>query len=150
VLISLLVLLLFSRSQLLQNALTSRIPWNQRFARRSIGARDARLAPMLRMSQRLPLKVKLLACTQCLLRHYSTGSSAQAAKPPRILFFGSDSFSVTSLEKLVETQRQDPELFKSIDIVTREPAPSGRGLQIREGIPSFRAAVTHSASSKLG
>jgi methionyl-tRNA formyltransferase len=49
--------------------------------------------------------------------------------PVRILFFGSDTFSVASLKKLHETQKTEPRLYDSLEIVTREPSPGGRGLK---------------------
>src|SRR5579862_7917248 len=52
---------------------------------------------------------------------------------PRILFFGSDTFSIGSLEKLRQAKK-DEDLYESLEIITKEPAPSGRGLEIRKGI----------------
>lgn len=60
-------------------------------------------------------------------RHYSTSSRNSHA--PSVLFFGSDTFSVTSLRKLHEAQTTEPDLFRSLDVVTREPSPQGRGLK---------------------
>jgi methionyl-tRNA formyltransferase len=52
--------------------------------------------------------------------------------PPKILYFGTDSFSVTALGKLVTHKVEEPSLYKSIYVVTREPRPQGRGLEIKK------------------
>ena len=80
---------------------------------------------MLRICCRCSVRLKLSQSQP--LRLYSTNSHNSHA--PSILFFGSDTFSVTSLKKLQEAQTTEPDLFRSLDIITREPSPQGRGLK---------------------
>jgi hypothetical protein len=54
---------------------------------------------------------------------------------PKIVFFGSDTFSVVSLSKLHNAQKVEPDLFESLEIVTREPSPRGRGLKRQKSNP---------------
>ena len=55
-------------------------------------------------------------------------------EPLRILFCGSDYFSIASLRKLYEEHQQDKELIASIDVVCRPAKPVGRGRKVvREG-----------------
>ena len=62
-------------------------------------------------------------------------STAAATVPPlRILFCGSDDFSVASLRALTRAQKQEPSLIESIEVVHRPAKRFGRGLkQLREG-----------------
>lgn len=54
--------------------------------------------------------------------------------PLRILFCGSDHFSIASLEALVAAQRQVPGLIGEIHVAHRPAKPVGRGLKVlREG-----------------
>ena len=80
---------------------------------------------MLRICCRCSVRLKLPQSLS--LRLYST--KARNSHAPSILFFGSDTFSVTSLKKLHETQTAEPDLFRSLEIITREPSPQGRGLK---------------------
>ena|SRR5947207_1321216 len=84
-----------------------------------------RRSSMLRICCRCTARLKLPQLR--LLRSYSTNSRNRHA--PSILFFGSDTFSVASLKKLHETQTTEQELFRSLEIVTREPSAQGRGLK---------------------
>src|SRR5580704_11625696 len=52
---------------------------------------------------------------------------------PNILFFGSDNFSVHTLDRLLQQKKEEPGLYNSLHVITREPAPSGRGLLPRKG-----------------
>ncbi|PVH80585.1 Formyltransferase, partial [Cadophora sp. DSE1049] len=63
------------------------------------------------------------------LRLYSTKKS----NPLRILFCGSDDFSIASLRAIHAEHKRDPDLIKSIDVLCRPGKPAGRSLkQIRE------------------
>lgn len=63
-------------------------------------------------------------------RTYSTKYS----QPLRILFCGSDAFSIASLKALHEESRREPQLIESIDVVCRPGKPYGRGMKkIRDG-----------------
>jgi methionyl-tRNA formyltransferase len=54
--------------------------------------------------------------------------------PLRILFCGSDEFSIASLKALHAEQLRAPQSIKSIDVVCRPGKRVGRGLkQVREG-----------------
>lgn len=62
---------------------------------------------------------------------YSTRSS----DPLRILFCGSDEFSIASLRALHAEQKQNPGLIESIDVLCRPGKATGRNLkQFREGV----------------
>jgi hypothetical protein len=64
------------------------------------------------------------------LRSYATKTS----DPLRILFCGSDDFSIASLKALHAYKLKQPERISSIDVVCRPGKKFGRGLkQIREG-----------------
>ena len=64
-------------------------------------------------------------------RLYSSGSY----DPLRILFCGSDDFSIASLKALHAYHLKQPHRIASIDVVCRPGKRVGRGLkQIREGI----------------
>lgn len=64
---------------------------------------------------------------------FSVRCFATAQQPentaPSILFFGSDTFSLASLNKLYAAHKNNPDLYESLQIVTRKPAPKGRGLK---------------------
>lgn len=62
-------------------------------------------------------------------------SSSKALEPLRILFCGSDDFSITSLQALYNEARQESDFIKSIDVVCRPGKRTGRGLKtLREGL----------------
>ena len=69
----------------------------------------------------------------CQIRSYS---SQVAFEPLRILFCGSDEFSIASLRALYKEHERDKALIESIDVVCRPAKPVGRGLKdVREGNP---------------
>ena len=64
-------------------------------------------------------------------RSFATKSNFE---PLRILFCGSDDFSIASLRKLYKEHQRDQDLIASIDVVCRPGKPVGRGRKIiREG-----------------
>ena len=64
-------------------------------------------------------------------RSFATKSHLESL---RILFCGSDDFSIASLRKLHKEHQQDNDLIASIDVVCRPGKPVGRGRKIiREG-----------------
>ena len=80
--------------------------------------------------------------THRLLATYSFGTAYQVRsytshityEPLRILFCGSDEFSIASLRALYKEHERDKTLIESIDVVCRPPKPVGRGLKdMREG-----------------
>ena len=55
-------------------------------------------------------------------------------EPLRILFCGSDEFSISSLRALYKEHKRDKTLIESIDVLCRPAKPVGRGLKdTREG-----------------
>jgi len=74
----------------------------------------------------LPASVRALTCPA--RRCYSVASTAQGAPEPlKILFCGSDNFSITSLRALNDAKNNDPGLIESIEVVHRPGKPVGRG-----------------------
>jgi methionyl-tRNA formyltransferase len=71
----------------------------------------------------------------CQLYRYSTSSyRTKTSKPLRILFCGSDDFSIGSLRALHEEQKRDPQLIQSIDVLCRPGKVVGRAMKtIRDG-----------------
>lgn len=64
--------------------------------------------------------------------------STKSYDPLRILFCGSDEFSIASLKALHAYHLKEPSRIASIDVVCRPGKRVGRGLKkIREGKPSF-------------
>lgn len=85
------------------------------------------------MFWRLPAPVRSLICSSH-RRFYSENVSNRASNPLKILFCGSDEFSIASLRALTAAKRDVPRLIDSIDVVHRPAKPSGRGLKhLREG-----------------
>ena len=67
----------------------------------------------------------------CQTRSYTTQAIFE---PLRILFCGSDEFSIASLRALYKEHERDKALIESIDVVCRPAKPVGRGLKdTREG-----------------
>ncbi|KAK2625251.1 hypothetical protein QTJ16_005620 [Diplocarpon rosae] len=69
-------------------------------------------------------------------RFYST----KECKPLRILFCGSDDFSIASLRALHSEHLQSPDLIKSIDVLCRPGKPTGRSLKKIRQVPIKAAA----------
>ena len=85
------------------------------------------------MLWKLPAPVRSLILSNC-RRYSSTSSDTTTREPLRILFCGSDDFSIASLRKLLHAQRDAPGLIESIDVVHRPAKPTGRGLkELRQG-----------------
>ena len=67
----------------------------------------------------------------CQIRSYANQVTFE---PLRILFCGSDEFSIASLRALYKEHERDKALIESIDVVSRPPKPVGRGFKdTREG-----------------
>lgn len=83
---------------------------------------------MLLNTEKIPLSLTLG------LHRYQKSFSTSNFDPLRILFCGSEEFSIYSLSALYNEQRRDPGSIASIDVVCRPGKPVGRGLQkVREG-----------------
>ncbi|KAF2677218.1 Formyltransferase [Lentithecium fluviatile CBS 122367] len=76
------------------------------------------------MLWRRPAPVRSLLVSNC---HRYSSAVTKTAEPLRILFCGSDEFSIASLRALSKARRDVPELIESIDIVHRPAKPTGRG-----------------------
>ncbi|KAE8454081.1 hypothetical protein EG329_007859 [Mollisiaceae sp. DMI_Dod_QoI] len=90
---------------------------------------------LLRSVWRTPKNSCILFCQS--KSHYTT---RKRSKPLRILFCGSDDFSVASLRALHAESNEHPERIKSIDVLCRPPKPIGRGLKTLQEVPLFHAA----------
>ena len=88
------------------------------------------LYPAMRIQPYPRLATYCIART-CQIRSYA---SQVPFEPLRILFCGSDEFSIASLRALYKEHERDKALIESIDVVSRPPKPVGRGLKdTREG-----------------
>lgn len=75
-------------------------------------------------------------------RRFVSSSLATVVPPLRILFCGSDDFSIASLRALSKTQREKPELIEAIDVVHRPAKPTGRGLKtLRDGTRTNSSSI---------
>ena len=84
------------------------------------------------MLWRLPARAHSLYVSHHCRCRYST--AARVADPLRILFCGSDAFSIASLRKLVQAKQDAPDLIHSIDVVHRPAKRTGRNLKnMKEG-----------------
>jgi hypothetical protein len=84
---------------------------------------------MLCQLWRLPASVRSLTLSSC--RRHSSVPPSCASEPLRILFCGSDHFSIASLRGLAEAKRTRPGLIHSIDVLHRPAKRTGRGLKIK-------------------
>ena len=79
------------------------------------------------------LNYSLLKVSHCVLKRRFLATKSDL-EPLRILFCGSDYFSIASLRKLYEEHQQDKALIASIDVVCRPAKAVGRGRKaVREG-----------------
>ncbi|KAH9876056.1 hypothetical protein J1614_003935 [Plenodomus biglobosus] len=91
------------------------------------------------MLWRLPAPVRSLA----LFPHHrfsSTKSPAYASDALKILFCGSDDFSIASLRALTAVKRDAPKLIESIHVVHRPAKPTGRGMKQLRQVPIQKVA----------
>ncbi|KAF2086043.1 Formyltransferase, partial [Saccharata proteae CBS 121410] len=80
---------------------------------------------------------------QCRSLH-CTARLAQKHDPLRILYCGSDNFSVTHLRALVEEKERNPSLIQSIDVVHPPAKRTGRGLKNLTEVPVAELARSFS------
>ncbi|CAI6338644.1 unnamed protein product [Periconia digitata] len=87
------------------------------------------------MLWKLPAPVRSLVASNC--RHHRSITTAAAAPPEplRILFCGSDEFSIASLRKLLHAKQSEPNLIETINVVHRPAKPTGRGLKELRQVP---------------
>ena len=92
----------------------------------------------------LPTPLRSLLATTALLRtqarSLSASSGSGAQDPLRILFCGSDRFSIASLDALVRAKHRVPGLIEDIHVAHRPAKPTDRGLKtLKEGslAPAF-------------
>ncbi|KAI4629182.1 uncharacterized protein J4E87_003443 [Alternaria ethzedia] len=81
----------------------------------------------------------LIATPPC--RCSSTSAPARTSEPLRILFCGSDAFSIASLRAVADAKRHVPGLIESIDVIHRPPKPTGRGLKTLREVPIKQVAT---------
>ena len=87
-----------------------------------------------RYEMRLQPRPSLFKCSIKRARRIRPYTSQATSEPLRILFCGSDEFSIASLRALYKEHKRDKALIESIDVVCRPAKPVGRGLKaIREG-----------------
>lgn len=69
----------------------------------------------------------------------------KVSDPLKILFCGSDEFSIASLRALHQEHLRNNDLIRSLDVVVRPGKPTGRGMKtIRQGqYPTFLACLLH-------
>ncbi|OAX83329.1 hypothetical protein ACJ72_02308 [Emergomyces africanus] len=95
---------------------------------------------MVKLGLYIPRRPLLVRATYFKVRYTSTKS----CDPLRILFCGSDSFSIASLGALCKERANNPETIASIDVVCRPGKRVGRGLKTIREVP-IRAAATQLA-----
>lgn len=88
-----------------------------------------------RYEMRLQPRPLLFTCS--LKRTGQTRSyvSQVTSEPLRILFCGSDDFSIASLRALYKVHKRDKALIESIDVVCRPAKPVGRGFKKTREVP---------------
>jgi methionyl-tRNA formyltransferase len=84
------------------------------------------------MLWRLPRSIRSL-----LISNQRKCLSTTTTSPLRILFCGSDDFSIASLRALLDEKEANQKLIESIEVVHKKGKRSGRGLKlIKDGIRS--------------
>lgn len=86
----------------------------------------------MRLSWRLPYSY--------LTRQFTVHSVSKASQPLKIAFFGSDEFSIRSLEKLLDYKNTNPSRISHIDLIARHSKPTGRGLAVLSELPITKYA----------
>ncbi|KAK9471579.1 formyl transferase, partial [Dipodascopsis tothii] len=71
--------------------------------------------------QRRPAAVAAAAARRCL------HTSASADRPLRIMYFGSDAFSIQTLQAVTSLQQTRPDVVADVQVAVRRPKPAGRG-----------------------
>lgn len=87
-------------------------------------------SPVMPLLPLNPSSVSFLARARYRIHYPRRHVSTKSTDPLRILFCGSDSFSIASLRALFQEQRSNPGLIESIDVVCKEPKRVGRGLKV--------------------
>ncbi|KAF2665414.1 Formyltransferase [Microthyrium microscopicum] len=95
---------------------------------------------MGRLLLALPPRFLLRHATTCIASRklYSSSTSQtfnRKADPLRILFCGSDTFSIVALRPLVRLLETDPSIVESIDVLCRPPKRTGQGLKVLKEPP---------------
>ncbi|KAG5363669.1 Methionyl-tRNA formyltransferase [Yarrowia sp. B02] len=67
------------------------------------------------------------------LRAFSTSAAHNQAL--KIAYFGSDWFSIKSLQAVLQLQKDDPGAIESVKVVTKPPKRAGRGLKELKDVP---------------
>ncbi|KAM5435700.1 Methionyl-tRNA formyltransferase [Microsporum ferrugineum] len=91
------------------------------------------------------LREPILSSLRCnYVNLYRRYSSTKACDPLRILFCGSDEFSIASLNALHTERVKDPDTIASIDVVCRPGKPVGRAMKTIREVP-IKAVATELA-----
>ncbi|SCU92716.1 LAME_0F01178g1_1 [Lachancea meyersii CBS 8951] len=69
-------------------------------------------------------------------------SYSNVSKPLDVLFFGSDHFSVHSLNALYNLKKEAPKLIGDIQVVTRSTKKCGRNLSVTKSVPIARLSYS--------
>jgi methionyl-tRNA formyltransferase len=84
---------------------------------------------------RLPVRCFRVPYSPSAARRFA---STKTSDPLRILFCGSDDFSIASLRAVHKLQEAEPQLIASIDVVHRPGKLTGRGLkELKEGMETM-------------
>lgn len=84
--------------------------------------------PAARSATRRATSHAIASLRRLAFRHYHD-SKGRHIDPLRILYCGSDDFSVASLRRLQNEHLKDTDFIESIDVVCKPPRPYGRGLK---------------------
>ncbi|KAM0797447.1 formyl transferase [Usnea florida] len=84
---------------------------------------------------RLQPRPSLFRCSIKRAGQIRTYTSQATSEPLRILFCGSDEFSIASLRALYKEHKRDKALIESIDVVCRPAKPVGRGFKATREVP---------------
>ncbi|KAF2622276.1 Formyltransferase [Macroventuria anomochaeta] len=92
------------------------------------------------MLWRLPAPVRSLFASNFRSLSRSAAGPTRHADPLRILFCGSDEFSIASLRALHDASRHVPGLIEEIHVAHRPAKPTGRGLKVLREVPIAKTA----------
>lgn len=68
-------------------------------------------------------------------------TSAPCDEALKIAYFGSDKFSIKSLQAVLQLQKENPSAIESVTVVTKPPKRAGRGLKELKDVPITDFAV---------
>ncbi|KAK6464506.1 methionyl-tRNA transformylase [Scheffersomyces coipomensis] len=86
-------------------------------------------------------KINILFISATWKRSYSNSNPLK--EPLRIAYFGSDDFSVKSLDSLMNYKRNHPSKIESVHVITRDMKPTGRNLKKLSKLPIAEYCSDH-------